>query len=432
MNTVMLDGMKTVTPETFAQRTQEPAPEKPSLGGGGSSFRPASLPQAPQFNVQAPTTPGEWQVHTPDYGALEGAFQDIMGSYGAFRDVVQSQHDTRSTALEQQLANVMEDIDHTRSQGRREQTKARQQIMEDSFDAQRALEAQMSARGLSGSGIEQLGSIQQRIAQGQSISDITNQYYEFEREMQQQVVRTHQEYNIAIQDLNNSLQSALAQIMSQEAATKMDYTQMVDKLQHQVISDANAALEAQRNYDMSLAQFEMQRAQFEQQMYQFEVSTQLQMQQMAQQAAQADRAYSLQQRQYEDSLGSDTPEYSDFLSVWTTEGIPTSAKRALLKQQGFTDSQIAQYERGYGAGQTADAQQLLNQQLDTGQYKGKEQTNLRNEIAQMYNVSPSSLELPTDKKKTTNKTTPAWTPPVTGPVGVQQSILSMYAIPRIK
>lgn len=337
--------------------------------GGSSLFDSMSssavgvnLGARPNFDLSAPNTEGEFQVHTPDYSNLEQSFQGVLDSYGGFRDAVQSQHNTGRQELDQQLEFLMGDIEQTRGRGRQELQKSRQQIMEDSFDAQRGLSNQMSARGLSGSGMEQMGNIQQRMAQGQSISELTNNYYEFEEEMGKQIQQSQSNYNLSVQKLNDSLQNAMAQILSQEASARMDYTQMVDNLQRQVIADANATLEAQRAYDMSLAQYEVQKAQFENAMYEFSVQTQMQQAQMAQSAKQSDRAYALQLQQYRDQQEqqNQAPGYIDALTIMKNPDLTTQEKSLALQEMNYTDSQVNSMLQQNQMGIVQDLQTRVN------------------------------------------------------------------------
>ena len=340
-----------------------------NMGSGGGGFNIPSIGSAPQFNLQTPNTPGQFQVHTPDYEQLDQSFSGIMDSYGAFRDAITSQHATGQQELQQQLEYLLGDIDTTRGRARQDLTKSRQQIMEDSFDAQRGLQAQMSARGLAGSGMEQLGNIQQRMAQGDSLSNIANDYYRFEEEMTERITQAQSNYNLSMQKLNDSLQGAMAQIMSQEASTRMDYDQMVDNLQRQVIADANATLEAQRGYDMSLAQYEIQRAQFENAMYEFNVQAQFQQAsleaqraQMAQSAAQANRQFEFQLRQYEDQMASmnQAPGYVDALTIIKNPDLTTQERTMALQEMGFSQSDVNNMIEQNRLGVIHDLQRQVN------------------------------------------------------------------------
>lgn len=217
---------------------QPPANQMPLMGSGGGS--------------------GAFQVYTPDYSALEANFNAILQNYADYRDVLNDQYTTGKTGLQQGLENTMEDIGESREASKEALGESRSVIAEDAFNRERALQAQMSARGLSGSGIEQLGGIQNRMATGKAVSETANDFYDTQEALSKQMERSQEAYNTSLQQLDNSLQMALTQIMSQENASRSDYTQMIQNLERQVIADSNAALQAQREWQMSVNSYNAQ------------------------------------------------------------------------------------------------------------------------------------------------------------------------------
>lgn len=205
---------------------------------------------------------GTMQVYKPDFGALQANMDAILKNYEDYRKVVGDQYDTSKQSLDTGLANSTEDIQESKQDNKNAFGDARGVIAEDAFNRERGLQAQMSARGLSGSGIEQLGGIQNRMATGKAVSETSKGFFENQAELSKQMVRTQETYNTSLQQLNNSLQSALTQIMSDENASRSDYTQMVQALERQVISDTNSALEAQRQWQLSTASYNLQAKQY--------------------------------------------------------------------------------------------------------------------------------------------------------------------------
>lgn len=196
------------------------------------------------------------QVYQPDFGALKSSFDSILKSYDDFRGATQAQYDANKASLDLSLEDNLRSITETKESNKEEFTKGRQQIAEDIYSQDRTVKAQMSARGLGGSGIEALANLQTRMSAGESISDMAGEFFDAQEKLVQAETDTRENYNVQLQNLNASLQSAMAQIMSQEASSKMDYTQMVDNLKRQVIADTNMARQAQYEWQMAKSQLD--------------------------------------------------------------------------------------------------------------------------------------------------------------------------------
>lgn len=196
------------------------------------------------------------QVYQPDFGGLEKSFQDIMNSYGEFRNATRAQFDANKAGLDLNLQQSVENIGEAKEDTKTAFAKSRQQLSEDVYSANRQTTAQMSARGLSGSGVEALANLQTRMQAGEATSDLANEFFDAQEGLAKAEVQTREQYNVSLQSLNASLQGAMAQIMSQEASTRMDYTQMVDNLKRQVVQDANAVRMAQAEWNRAQAQLE--------------------------------------------------------------------------------------------------------------------------------------------------------------------------------
>lgn len=238
---------------------------KPTLendgGTGGSGLTLTQVPGASELTqrnisglprIEAPNL----QVYRPDFSGLEQSFNQIMQSYEQFRGAAQSQFDTQRAGLDTSLEQSMRNIQQAKEKTTQQFGKSRAQLAEDVFAVNRQTQAQMSARGLGGSGIEAMANIQNRMAAGESISEMANDYFDAQTQLVQAEEDTRTNYNNSLMALNSSLQSAMAQIMSQEASSRMDYTQMVEGLKRQVIADTNSANEAMAQWRMAQSQLE--------------------------------------------------------------------------------------------------------------------------------------------------------------------------------
>lgn len=195
-------------------------------------------------------------VYQPDFGALEASMNQILGSYDQFRQATQGQHDAAKAGLDLSLEQSMRNISEARGENKEAFAKSRQQLSEDVYSANRQTQAQMSSRGLAGSGIEAMANLQTRMQAGEAVSDMANEFFDAQTKLVQAETDTRKQYDVSLQNLNSSLQGAMAQIMSQEASTRMDYAQMVDNLKRQVIMDTNAAKQAQYEWQMANQQLQ--------------------------------------------------------------------------------------------------------------------------------------------------------------------------------
>jgi hypothetical protein len=205
-----------------------------------------------QPTIQAPNL----QVYKPDYSALENSFNQILQSYQGFREATQAQHDAQKASLDTSLEQSVRNIGQAKEKTTEQFGKARNQLSTDLFEVGRNTQAQMSARGLAGSGIEAMANIQNRMAAGESLSGMANEFFDAQTQLVQAEEDTRANYNNNLQALGASLQGAMAQIMSQEASSRMDYTQMVEGLKRQVIMDTNSVNESMAQWREAQRQLE--------------------------------------------------------------------------------------------------------------------------------------------------------------------------------
>jgi hypothetical protein len=344
------------------------------FGTGGSSFK---------------TDGQSWQVHNPDYGALDASFQEILKSFDMYRSSLQDQSETGKLELQQQLEYLLGQIGDSRKDNKQALSSARGTLSEDAFSRQRALQSQMSARGLGGSGIEQLGQVQDRMATGKAVAEIAGAYYDTEEQLMQQIEQSQQNYNMATRKLNDSLNSALAQIMSQEASAKMDYTQTVDNLKRQVIADSNQALQAQREYEASVQSLKMQQ-----------------------------QSLNLQMQQYKDAKAEANKPISEWelMSVIENPQMSEASKKAFMNDLGLSPERQTQLINDWKSGETQAKQTVLQSRIDNMRKANIPQKEITALVKQWASSGEDISGLDWDgTKKTVGTTNPGGTSTVTPP-----------------
>lgn len=320
------------------------------------------------------------EVYKPDFGKLEGNFNNMLSGFEDLKSSYLKSSETFKTDLSGQLSRLLGEIDTSRTQNRRSLGEAQRVIQEDAFDRNRALDQQMSARGLGGSGLAQLAGIKERMATGQNISEATQNFYENEEKLIKTIDQANQNYNMSIQKVNDSLHTALATINNQKNALRSDYTQQVMALERQVIADLNASKQAKMQYDMAMADYS------------------LRAQQANAELRQADRQYTLQLDAIRRANERPTIGRTDIDTVLMTATNDRSRDNA-LSDLGFTASErraiLSEFQKVYGvdfnplAVNSSLAQQMSGGggQSNTSNTNTNNQRNQRNQNTQQRPAS---------------------------------------------
>ena len=101
----------------------------------------------------------------------------------------------------QEYDRLREDLQTQQREAQRGFRQSQQALSEQSFLGERQLQAALAGRGLGGSGLAQLGRVQQQIARGEAITNLATQY----NEIQEQIFR---EGTRASEDLTNKITQA--------------------------------------------------------------------------------------------------------------------------------------------------------------------------------------------------------------------------------
>lgn len=244
-----------------------------------------------EFEYEAPATnfPDFQAVSTRD---IDSAMEDFLRSsgftkredgtwgldasiYGEQAASLTKTFDQLKQEYNQQYERIRQDLTVQKQQAQRGFRQGQQAISEQGYLNERQLQAALAGRGLGGSGLAQLGQVQQQIARGQQITGLAREYNDVQREIMQEGTR-------ASEDLMNRLTRAdleleqgklsIAQRQREEenafkqylGATRMALEESINNRNYQAYSAEvnryNAAVSAQQaefNKKVSLANMEL-------------------------------------------------------------------------------------------------------------------------------------------------------------------------------
>lgn len=303
-----------------------------------------TVPTAPQLtdrNISGLSTLAmpSLSVYQPDYAGLQSSFDQLMGSFDQYKQAAQSGYEAQKASATSNLEQQLQSIGTAKTENKQVAAENRAQIQQDLLMQNRATQRAASARGLGGSGVEALAQIQNRMAAGESISNMSNDYFKAQEQLVTAEQNARTNFDNSMQNLNASLQSTMAQIMSQEASTQMNYTQTIESMKRQVIADQNAVAQAQYEWQAAQAQLEQGAQITESMIYQ------------GMQAAAGDRGAQIAFLQ---SLGMTAAEANLYaLQFNNKQASATLSKQqadyAMLKARGYSSDEINTYmDNTYG------------------------------------------------------------------------------------
>lgn len=284
-------------------KTPAPAPSYGGGGGGGyvGGSVASSAPSAPKMmtyddlSAEKKKLYDQFNYYTPDWKKLDSAHQGVLDSFQGQRDAFQAQTDAGKADLLTQYNRLLGDASDGRQASARQFADARRDIQEREFLADRQNRAVASASGVSDSGASQLSSLQNRMVSGDAMSQVADGFYEKEKAIQKEMVKAQDNYNSATVQLDNTLKSALADIMSAEKQTDAQYKQSIEQAKRQVQLDSNAVQKAKQDFLATEHQMNMQLKQFERSAFESDRAFNLSVQQMNQAQANANRSFQAQQ-----------------------------------------------------------------------------------------------------------------------------------------
>lgn len=136
--------------------------------------------------------------------------------FNALRDNLNQGYGRTKQSLADQWNQALESLGKQRKRGAEQFASGRAGIAENAYDQARQQSNTLASRGLATSGIKDLAKVQQRIAQGNQVSNLANQYYDFANNLTDKETQGRNQYNSTLAELENQLQAGLGSINMQE------------------------------------------------------------------------------------------------------------------------------------------------------------------------------------------------------------------------
>lgn len=144
---------------------------------------------------------------------------DIQPMIDAFTNAANAQKNTLQTTANQQRSDLLDSIKRFQEQTARSQeiqrdafNASRADLEEAAFQADRANRISAAARGIGGSGLQQLSQLQTLMEQNSSISDLAKENTNVQTELAKNLANYEDKTNTAIQNLMANLANSLTQI----------------------------------------------------------------------------------------------------------------------------------------------------------------------------------------------------------------------------
>lgn len=144
---------------------------------------------------------------------------DIQPMIDAFTNAANAQKNTLQTTANQQRSDLLNSIKRFQEQTARSQeiqrdafNASRADLEEAAFQADRANRISAAARGIGGSGLQQLSQLQTLMEQNSSISDLAKENTNVQTELARNLAEYEEDTNTSIQNLMANLANSLTQI----------------------------------------------------------------------------------------------------------------------------------------------------------------------------------------------------------------------------
>lgn len=159
-----------------------------------------------------------------------------LSPFSAARQSIIDSANSSKNILKQRYDNLLREIENRRKEGNEQFGQGRASISEDAYDRSRENANNLASRGLSNSGLQQLGEVQERMETGQQMNDLASQYYSYLNDLDQQRAEGEQTYNEGLASIESNLQQQLASIGLQEFQAQDDYNRYMSDLAMQMYS----------------------------------------------------------------------------------------------------------------------------------------------------------------------------------------------------
>ena len=179
---------------------------------------------------------GSWSGGSASW-SIPGTGYDLdLSAFDQARQAMIDSANRSKGILKQRYDNLLAELANRRKEGNQAFGAGRASITEDAYDRSRANMNDLASRGLSGSGLQQLGEVQERMETGQQMNDLASQYYSYLDDLEAQRAQGEQTYNEGLASIESSLEQQLANIGLQQFQAQDDYNRYMSDLAMQIAS----------------------------------------------------------------------------------------------------------------------------------------------------------------------------------------------------
>lgn len=201
---------------------------------------------------------------------------DIQPMIDAFTNAANAQKNTLQTTANQQRSDLLNSIKRFQEQTARSQeiqrdafNSSRADLEEAAFQADRANRISAAARGIGGSGLQQLSQLQTLMEQNSSISDLAKENTNVQTELAKNLANYEDETNTAIQNLMANLANSLTQIdadlgnqianLRYQEDTRYEQARQaaMENAMNRAQSARSSAASARNSYNQALLEYEL-------------------------------------------------------------------------------------------------------------------------------------------------------------------------------
>lgn len=215
------------------------SPNRPnSFNGAFSSnkFEPIINRESPAKNSSTPATSaysmpsGYSSGYSMSYNPGDYGYNLDLSAFNRARDTAIANANKSKELLKSQYDRLLGEISRQRTEGNEQFGRGRATITEDAYDRNRANLNNLASRGLAGSGLQQLGEVQERMETGNQMNDLASQYYSYMDDLNEQQKAGEEQYNQGIASIESSLEEQLANLGLQEFQAQNEYNQYMSNL----------------------------------------------------------------------------------------------------------------------------------------------------------------------------------------------------------
>lgn len=170
------------------------------------------------------------------------------------REIANQVYNTNKNTFQNTYNDLLNTIASNRQKARTDFSSGRSTINENAFMRNRETASDLASRGLSG-GLAELSRLGNRMETGRQYSNLANTFYNTMNELDATQRTGENEYNTNLQQARNTLDAALADIGSREAAGRNAYRAQVAQLAEQIQARRDAAAAAAASLALQRQQY---------------------------------------------------------------------------------------------------------------------------------------------------------------------------------